>query len=258
MDKVPNIFDIGFTKSFELAFNTVLKLDEMQGRAFEALDGKVIELWIAPSKTPLFCLINNRQIACQQYLDGDADATLKTGMRQLVNLTQGEPLEYRLIQGDESLAKDFAHAMQSVEIDWEEHLSHLTGDLVAFKVGHSIRSFLDYKKQTKQSRTAAPTFFKVLICELSSKLDTNLTQNLLSQNRSQQFGRQGNCHTALQSSPFLLQASLSSLIWAALSVGSHASHPALRERITAPSSCHQNLSPSLSACGLSASISRYS
>ena len=43
MDKVPNIFDIGFTKSFELAFNTVLKLDEMQGRAFEALDGKVIE-----------------------------------------------------------------------------------------------------------------------------------------------------------------------------------------------------------------------
>ncbi len=150
MDKVPNIFDIGFTKSFELAFNTVLKLDEMQGRAFEALDGKVIELWIAPSKTPLFCLINNRQIACQQYLDGDADATLKTGMRQLVNLTQGEPLEYRLIQGDESLAKDFAHAMQSVEIDWEEHLSHLTGDLVAFKVGHSIRSFLDYKKQTKQ------------------------------------------------------------------------------------------------------------
>lgn len=150
MDKAPNILDIGFTKSFELAFNTALKLDDLQGRAFDALDGKVFELWVAPSKTPLFCLINHRQIACQQYLDGEADATLKTGMRQLVNLTQGEGFEYRFIKGDEALAEQFAAAMVSLEIDWEEHLSHYTGDLVAFKIGHGIRSVLEQKKQTKE------------------------------------------------------------------------------------------------------------
>jgi len=150
MDKQPSILDISFTKAFEMTLNTAIQLDDMQGQAFDALDGKVVELWVAPSKTPLFCLINERNIACQQNLNGEADVTLKTGMRQLTALAQGEGFETKFIRGDEKVGEAFIQAMESLEVDWEEHLSHYTGDLVAFKIGHGVRSMLERKQQSKQ------------------------------------------------------------------------------------------------------------
>lgn len=149
MDKQPSILDISFSKSFETALNLAIHLDEMQGAAFDALDSKVVELWIAPSKTPLFCIINQRQIVTQTTLDGEADVTLKTGMRQLMALTQGQGFENKFIRGSESIGQAFIEAMENLEIDWEEHLSHYTGDLVAFKIGHGVRSVLESKQQTK-------------------------------------------------------------------------------------------------------------
>lgn len=150
MTKQPGLVDLSFSKSLELAINTAIHLDEEQGRVFEALDGKVIELWIAPLKTPIFCIINQCNVSTQGFLKGEADATLKTGMRQLIALSLGEPFEHKFIKGDQQIGQAFVDAMQKLDIDWEEHLSHYTGDLVAFKIGHGVRSFLGKKQQAKQ------------------------------------------------------------------------------------------------------------
>ena len=150
MNKQPTLFEIGFSKSFEIAFAAALHLDEMHGQAFQTLEGKVIELWIAPVKFPLFCLINQGKIATQTHLNGDADVTLKTGLRQLRVLAQTGQLETKYIRGDEALGKTFVAAMESLEIDWEEHLSHYTGDLVAFKIGHGIRSTIERQQQRRE------------------------------------------------------------------------------------------------------------
>ena len=149
MTSQPGLVDLSFSKLFELLFNAAIHLDSEHGRAFDALDGKVVELWIAPSKTPLFCLFTQGHVATQTVLLGDADVTLKTGMRQLKALSQGEPFEHKFIRGDQVIGQVLVDAMQSLEIDWEEHLSHYTGDLVAFKIGHSIRSIIERKNHTK-------------------------------------------------------------------------------------------------------------
>jgi len=150
MTKQPGLVNLSFSKTIELAINTAIHLDEEQGRVFEALDGKVIELWIAPLKTPIFCIINQCKVSTQGFLKGEADATIKTGMRQLIALSLGEPFEHKFIKGDLNTAQTFVNAMQKLEIDWEEHLSHYTGDLVAFKVGHGVRSLLAKKQHAKQ------------------------------------------------------------------------------------------------------------
>lgn len=150
MTKQPGLVNLSFSKSLELAINTAIHLDEEQGRVFEALDGKVIELWIAPTKTPIFCIINQCKVSTQGFLNGEADVTLKTGMRQLLALSLGQPFEHTFIRGDQHIGQEFVDALQKLEIDWEEHLSHYTGDLVAFKVGHGIRSFIDAKQSAKQ------------------------------------------------------------------------------------------------------------
>lgn len=166
MDKQPNLFELGFSKSFEMAFATAIHLDEMQGKAFEALDGKVIELWIAPVKFPVFCLINDGKISTQTVLNGDADVTLKTGLRQFRVLAQNGVFENKYIRGDEKLGQQFTQALESLEIDWEEHLSHYTGDLVAFKIGHGIRSTI--KKQQDSKDFMAETVREYLQFEINA------------------------------------------------------------------------------------------
>ncbi len=149
MDKQPNLFEIGFSKTFELAFAAAIHLDELHGQSLQELDGKVVELWVAPVKFPLFCLINDGKIATQTHLAGEADVTLKTGLRQFRVLAQEGFFEARYIRGDEATGEQFIHALESLEIDWEEHLSHYTGDLIAFKIGHGVRSMLETQHNTK-------------------------------------------------------------------------------------------------------------
>ena len=157
MQQQPNLFEIGFSKTFEIAFSAAIHLDEMQGNAFQQLEGKVVELWIAPVKFPVFCLINNSKITTQTILNGDADVTLKTGLRQFRVLAQTGYFETKYIRGDALIGETFVKAMEGLEIDWEEHLSHYTGDLLAFKIGNGMRSIMQKKQDTKHSMSDAIT-----------------------------------------------------------------------------------------------------
>jgi ubiquinone biosynthesis protein UbiJ len=38
--------------------------------------------------------------------------------------------------------------LDGLDIDWEEHLSHLTGDIVAHKMGNLVRGIFSWGKQT--------------------------------------------------------------------------------------------------------------
>jgi len=154
MNKQPGLLDITFSKSFEVALNTAIHLDEEQGKALEALDSRVIALTITPMNQTLFCLVNQKQIAIQRELAGEADASLKVDIAELIALpfkqnTQ-QSLKAEILSGDKEIAQQFIHAISQLEIDWEEHLSHYTGDLLAFKIGHGFRSLLERKQNTKQ------------------------------------------------------------------------------------------------------------
>jgi ubiquinone biosynthesis protein UbiJ len=48
------------------------------------------------------------------------------------------------ISGDTQLAQHFSHFMNTLEIDWEEQLSKLTGDVVAHEVGNLLRGFSEW------------------------------------------------------------------------------------------------------------------
>ena len=149
MTEQPGLVDLSLSKSLELAINAAIHLDEEHGRVFETLEGKVIELIIPPFSQPLFCLINQKQIAMQRELNGEADATLKSDLSEWIALPFSHNLKAEVTAGDETIGNQFIQALNHLEIDWEEHLSHYTGDLVAFKVGHGIRSFIERKQNAK-------------------------------------------------------------------------------------------------------------
>jgi ubiquinone biosynthesis protein UbiJ len=52
------------------------------------------------------------------------------------------------IRGDVELGQEFSEILEALDIDWEEHLSHVTGDLVAHKLGNAVRGMMSWGKQT--------------------------------------------------------------------------------------------------------------
>lgn len=52
------------------------------------------------------------------------------------------------IEGDSALAQRFGAILADIDIDWEEHLSHLVGDVVAHEVGGAARAAQDLGQRT--------------------------------------------------------------------------------------------------------------
>ena len=55
------------------------------------------------------------------------------------------------VSGDITLAQDFQKILHSFEIDWEEQLSHWTGDTAAHKLGRIFRLTRGYLKETQNT-----------------------------------------------------------------------------------------------------------
>lgn len=141
---------IVLAQALEAALNQAMHLDLEEGQALKALPPAVIALQINPLKTPFYCLLNEQQISVQTHLSGSADANIQGGISDWLALAEDHPkLDVFQLSGDSDLAQRFLKALTAIEIDWEEHLASLTGDLIAFKVGHGVRSYLGLKRRQR-------------------------------------------------------------------------------------------------------------
>jgi ubiquinone biosynthesis protein UbiJ len=151
MSNQPGLVNISLSKTIESVLNTAIRLDEEKGQAFKELDDKVIKITLSPVASPLYFLFTNYMVSVQNQLTGEPDAAIGCTLFDFMSLPLNRTLPTSSIEGDRALAMQFIDGLCGLEIDWEEHLSHYTGDLVAFKVGHGIRSFFEQKQTTKSN-----------------------------------------------------------------------------------------------------------
>ena len=166
MSTQPSLVNISISKAMESVLNTAIRLDEQKGSVFNDLEDKVIALKLAPLETPLYFMFTNYMVSVQNQLVGEADATIDASLFDFMSLPINKKLPTTKIQGDTAAAETFINGLCQLDIDWEEHLSHYTGDLLAFKIGHGVRSFFD-KKQAFKS-TAGDTLKEYLQFEIET------------------------------------------------------------------------------------------
>ncbi len=142
---------LSLSKTIEVALNTAMRLDDEQGKAFTPLEDKVISLTLTPIESPLYLIVTNTRISVQTTLQGEADAGIQTTLIDFASLPIQRQLPHAKLSGDTQLAQDFINALCTLDIDWEEQLSHYTGDLIAFKIGHGIRSFFNAQQGVKDT-----------------------------------------------------------------------------------------------------------
>lgn len=146
-----------FLSAIETAFNAWLKLDGEALPRFSELDGKIIRFHITGLELNLYFLpaVSGIQVL-GNYPDeeqgGIIDATIHGSPMALIRLsTSSNAGEAMLksdieIEGDMRVAETFSAILRDVNIDWEELLSKLVGDVVAHQASQATNNIAGWLK----------------------------------------------------------------------------------------------------------------
>jgi len=143
--------------AFEAALNKYLSLDEDVTTFLQPLAGKIIAINIQPFDETFYLCPTEQNIQMIDYYEGSADTTL-TGTLAAFGLMGASSTPARsffsgevLIEGDLSVGRQFQKLFEQLDIDIEEQLAHLTGDVIAHKVGHFFRKANQWNKENFNS-----------------------------------------------------------------------------------------------------------
>ena len=132
--------------AFETALNKYLSLDEDVAIFLKPLSGKIIAVTITPFNETLYLCPNTENIQIIDYYAGTIDTTLTGSLPAfgLMGLSSTPARSFFsgevVIEGDLNIGHQFQKLFEQLDIDLEEQLSHVTGDIVAHKISHFFRN----------------------------------------------------------------------------------------------------------------------
>ena len=150
----------------EKAINQMLVLDPDTLERMRTLQGKVIAIELQGININLYLIPGEQGLNVFAHFEGEADTVLrgtpfamtKIGLaREAGDVLFAGDVE---ITGDVELGQQFRDILDGLDIDWEEHLSHITGDIVAHKLGNLARGVMKWGRETAStlSQDAAEYF----------------------------------------------------------------------------------------------------
>lgn len=133
-------------KALQHALNKALALDEQWPNKTQELHGRVVHLVIAPLDVSFFIRFSDGQLQLLDEYDGEVDTTIRSSPLGLIRLSVLPASKARSlfndkvrISGDIELGQKIKQLFDGLDIDWEGHLAHFTGDVVAYQVGSLLR-----------------------------------------------------------------------------------------------------------------------
>lgn len=147
-----------FYAMLEQAINRYIELDPDYSQKLTPLYGSIIEIELMDTALRLYLRTDKKGIICQSFIDGEADCVIKGTPIGLMKMTLGDPAtqskglfsgEVEII-GDIQLGQKMKQVLDSIEIDWEEHLSHITGDVLAYRFGQLFKQGFGWMQESTQ------------------------------------------------------------------------------------------------------------
>lgn len=136
-------------EGLEQAINRLLVLDPQTTQRLAALHGHVFRIDLRGLDLQLD-LVPGRdgRLRLPGVVEGEPDCTLSGSPLDLIRASDKAAGPAQLfaghvrIHGDVGLAQRFSEALAGLDIDWEEQLARLTGDIAAHEVGRAVRALL--------------------------------------------------------------------------------------------------------------------
>jgi ubiquinone biosynthesis protein UbiJ len=142
----------------ETLLNRYVGLDPEARTRFARLHGRVVGLHLTGIELTLYLVADetgNLQVV--GTLEGEPDCMLHGSPLDLVRAGDAAEGPRELfsgrvrVEGDTELANRFGRLLAGLDIDWEEQLARLTGDVIAHQVGRAARAsrrYLDERGST--------------------------------------------------------------------------------------------------------------
>lgn len=134
------------TASLEQALNALLQLDPRAKIKLARLHGQVVAIELYGVDLMLYFVADETgQLQISSQHEVEADAVISGSLLDLIRATDTHEGSAQLFSGDMKLTgdTDLAHRFSSVlgglDIDWEEQLSRVTGDVAAHQIGRTAR-----------------------------------------------------------------------------------------------------------------------
>jgi ubiquinone biosynthesis protein UbiJ len=143
--------------SLEQLLNQAISLDPEAASRLAPMQGRVIQLDLLGSGLTLYLIPEPQGFQILSHFEGDADCCLRGSLLDLANMRNPTDSADQLfggsvtIEGDTALAQRFGEFFSRLDIDWEEQLSRLTGDVAAHQIGNLARGFFNWGKQLNQT-----------------------------------------------------------------------------------------------------------
>ncbi len=146
-------------KPLQIAINRYLAYDPEVPKQLAAMQGKVVELHFLILDLSVYIVINADDLdICDDYtgvvdttISGSPIALAMMGMQQssTSSLFSGDVT----IDGDLELGTKFQAFLDNIEVDWEEPLSQLSGDVVAQQMGDVLRGVASWLQQSTETNS---------------------------------------------------------------------------------------------------------
>ena len=141
--------------SAEAIINGALRYDPATRQGLAPLEGKVLALQISAPAFTLFVMPLDDELQLMSQWQGEVDTRISGSLLALAQLTQTEIHNLKdsgvTVMGDLSLLADLQRLLKNLDIDWEEMLSQLTGDIIGPQAANLIRSKVNWVKTRAQS-----------------------------------------------------------------------------------------------------------
>lgn len=148
----------GLTATAERALNGYLDLDPQSRARLAALEGGVVALQVDGLGQTLFFVPGEDRMQVMLRFDARPDTLIRGSPLALARLgIAGETTrlpEGVHLEGDARLGQQFRDLLRAVDLDWEEWLSRLTGDMLAHQAGEIVRGLGSWARHAGDSLSA--------------------------------------------------------------------------------------------------------
>jgi ubiquinone biosynthesis protein UbiJ len=147
------------TAALETALDRYLSLDHEVATRLACLNGKALEVELRGLDLHFYLLPAGHRIQVQGHYEGTPDACLRGAPLSLARLALSEQGRRTLfsgavqLEGDTELGEQLQDIINAVDIDWEEQLARLTGDVVAHQAGNAARGAQHWVGKARESLT---------------------------------------------------------------------------------------------------------
>lgn len=140
--------------AMETGINQLFAMDPETFKRLARFKGKIVAFHVTDLDQSFYFFPDQQGIQIVSHYEGEADTLISGSLPAFARMAMADEKAKTTaifkgdvtITGDIALGQHFQALFNQLDIDWEEHVSHITGDVIAHSLGNAVRGIFSWGK----------------------------------------------------------------------------------------------------------------